>query len=249
MTPPSQNIGSPIIELQQVESTNNYATALVREGLSEHGCVVWAHHQTAGKGQRHKQWLAEAGENITMSTVLQPVKIAISQSFLLSMAMALGVHRFFTKYAGSETKVKWPNDLYWHDRKAGGILIENLLIGTEWQFAVVGTGINVNQASFGGLGQRAVSLKQITGRQFEIKQLIGELCGCLQEGYDMLMRSHEEVVDTYHSLLYKKGEIVRLKKGSRVFDAVVQGVSPLGELIVEHGVEERFAVGEVEWII
>jgi BirA family transcriptional regulator, biotin operon repressor / biotin---[acetyl-CoA-carboxylase] ligase len=123
-------IGNPFIELQQVESTNNYATGMVHEGMAQHGMVVFANHQTKGKGQHNRTWLSEEGKNIAMSVILQPPGLALSQSFLISMATALGVQRFFAKYAGSETKVKWPNDLYWRDRKAGGILIENIVLGS-----------------------------------------------------------------------------------------------------------------------
>ncbi|RYZ30418.1 MAG: biotin--[acetyl-CoA-carboxylase] ligase, partial [Chitinophagaceae bacterium] len=144
-------IGDPFIELQQVESTNNYATGMVHEGMAQHGMVVFSHYQSKGKGQHNKTWLGEVGKNIAMSVVLQPPALALSQSFLISMATALGVQRFFSKYAGSETKVKWPNDLYWRDRKAGGILIENIVLGSEWKAAVIGIGVNINQTSFEGV--------------------------------------------------------------------------------------------------
>ncbi|RYF81428.1 MAG: biotin--[acetyl-CoA-carboxylase] ligase [Chitinophagaceae bacterium] len=113
-------IGNPFLELQQVESTNNYATGAVHEGMAQHGMAVFAHHQTKGKGQHNKTWISDAGKNIAMSVVLQPPGLSLSQSFLISMATAVAVNSFFATYAGSETKVKWPNDLYWRDRKAGG---------------------------------------------------------------------------------------------------------------------------------
>ena len=151
-------IGNPFIELQQVESTNNYATGAVHAGMAQHGTIVFAHHQTKGKGQHNRAWLADEGKNIAMSVILQPPGLALSQSFLISMATALGVQRFFSHYAGSETKVKWPNDLYWRDRKAGGILIENIVQGSEWKASIVGIGININQTAFENLENKAVSL-------------------------------------------------------------------------------------------
>ena len=242
------SIGTPFIELQQVESTNNYATGLVHEGMAQNGTAVFAHHQTKGKGQRHKEWQSEAGKNIALSVIVHPQVLVLSQSFQLSMATAVGVYNFFSQYAGSETKVKWPNDLYWRDRKAGGILIENIVQGSEWKAAVVGIGININQTQFDDLGTKAVSLRQITGKEYDPVELAKELCTHLDKAYTLLRKLRTEVYAQYRSHLYKLNESVRLKHGSRVFDAVVTDVSTLGELIVEHATEERFRVGDVEWV-
>lgn len=173
----------------------------------------------------------------------------MSQAFLLSMATAVGVQRFFTKYAGSETKVKWPNDLYWRDRKAGGILIENVVQGSEWKAAIVGIGININQTGFHNLDRKAVSLKQITGKDHTPVDLARDLCRHLSQAYDLLHKLPLEVKELYRQHLYKLNETVRLKHGSRVFEATVKDVSSLGELVVQHATEERFGVGELEWMI
>lgn len=242
------SIGIPFIELQQVESTNNYATGLVHAGMAQGGTAVFAYDQTKGKGQRSREWLSESGKNIALSLILQPPGLALSQAFLLSMATAVGVRNFFAAYAGSETKVKWPNDLYWRDRKAGGILIENVVQGSEWKAAIVGIGININQTSFSQLGTKAVSLKQITGKNYDTLVLAKELCQHLQNAYNLLLRLPTQVAELYRQHLYKLNETVRLKHGSRVFDAQVIDVTALGELLVQHATEERFTVGEVEWV-
>lgn len=242
------SIGTPFIELQQVESTNNYATGLLHAGLAQSGTAVFAHHQTKGKGQRNKAWHGESRKNIALSVILETIPLPFSQSFLLGMATAIGVHNFFSAYAGTETKIKWPNDLYWRDRKAGGILIENIVQGSEWKAAVVGIGININQMQFDELKTKAVSLKQITGNEYEPVLLAKELCNQLTKAYELLEGSSSEIIDAYQKSLYKRNETVRLKKGSRVFAATVKEVSALGELVVEHATEERFAVGEVEWM-
>ena len=246
---PTFSIGNPLIELQQVESTNNYATGLVHAGMAQHGTAVFAHHQTKGKGQHNRTWLSEEGKNIAMSVIVQPPALALSQSFLLSMATAIGTRQFLSKYAGSETKVKWPNDLYWRDRKAGGILIENIVQGTEWKAAIIGIGININQTSFENLDSKAVSLKQITGKDFEPLALAKELCQQLSKAYDVLHKLPAQIIESYKNQLYKINEVVRLKKGSRVFDAKVKNVTTMGQLVVQHATEEYFSIGEVEWLI
>ncbi|HEX8315452.1 MAG TPA: biotin--[acetyl-CoA-carboxylase] ligase [Flavisolibacter sp.] len=245
----SFSIGNPFIELQQVESTNNYATGTVHEGMAQHGMAVFAHHQTKGKGQHSKTWLGKPGMNIAISIVLQPPHLSLSQSFLISMATAVGVYEFFSRHAGSETKVKWPNDLYWRDRKAGGILIENIVQGSEWKAAIVGIGININQTGFETLETKAVSLKQITGKDYDVVAVAKDMCQHLTASYDVLHKLPSQIIETYKNHLYKLNETVRLKKGSRVFDATIKDVTALGELIVQHATEERFNAGEVEWLI
>jgi BirA family biotin operon repressor/biotin-[acetyl-CoA-carboxylase] ligase len=241
-------MGKPFIELLTVESTNNYAMGLVRAGMAQHGTTVFAHEQTKGKGQRNRQWASEQGKNIAISIVIEPMALASSEIFFLSMMAAVSVHHLLEKYIDTGIKIKWPNDIYWRDRKAAGILIENLWQGSEWKFAVIGIGINVNQTDFGELGTRAVSLKQIIGKEFEPVGLARELCAILEENYQLLVQSSAKMYDEYKPLLYKMGEAVRLKKDNRSFEATIKDVSPNGELIVQHAIEERFNVGEVEWV-
>ena len=152
-------IGQPFIELPTVESTNNYAMGLVRAAMAQHGTAVFSHEQTKGKGQRNKNWLSSKNQNIAISVIVKPGKLSSSELFVLSMMTAVGVHEFLCRYAGDEVKIKWPNDIYWRDRKAAGILIENIWQAGHWEFAVIGIGINVNQSDFGKLGKKAVSLK------------------------------------------------------------------------------------------
>jgi BirA family transcriptional regulator, biotin operon repressor / biotin---[acetyl-CoA-carboxylase] ligase len=248
LPPITHAIGSPFIELQQVESTNNYATGLVHAGMAHHGISVFAHHQTKGKGQRNKSWNSAAGENITTSIVIEPLTLTITKAFLLSKAIAVACFEFYKTYAGDETKIKWPNDVYWRDRKAGGILIENILSGTLWKYAIVGIGINVNQTIFPEI-TNAVSLKQITGRSFDTIDLVKVLYKNVESNIELLKQDSAAIEETYHKHLYKINETVKLKKDNRVFDTTIKGVSERGQLLTKHSVDEAFDVGEVEWII
>ncbi|HXL72345.1 MAG TPA: biotin--[acetyl-CoA-carboxylase] ligase, partial [bacterium] len=143
------SIGHAFIELGSVDSTNNYAMARAAAGLADHGTLYFAHEQWAGKGSRGRTWTSKPGENIILSAVLEPVALVSSQAFALSACVALACHDLFSQYAGAEaTRIKWPNDLYWGDRKAGGILIENNFRGDRWAFAIAGIGININQTEF-----------------------------------------------------------------------------------------------------
>ena len=242
-------IGSPFIELHTVDSTNNYAMGLVHAGMAQHGLAVFAHDQTKGRGQRQKEWVSEAGNNIALSIIIEPRGLATSQIFMLSKAMAAGSLHFLNRYTAGEVRIKWPNDLYWRDRKAGGILIENILLGDQWKHAVAGIGININQTDFSALHNKAVSLKQITGKSFEPMLLAKDLCQSLEVAYNRLYSDPVSVSLDYHDHLFKRNEMVKMKKGAQVFEARIKDVTDLGQLVVEHGGEERFDVGEVEWIL
>jgi BirA family biotin operon repressor/biotin-[acetyl-CoA-carboxylase] ligase len=259
--PPTDNtIGIPFLELQSVDSTNNYARRLLHEGLAYHGLAVFTHEQVRGKGQRGKTWITEKDANIILSVVINPRPLLITEQFQLTVCTAVAIRDFFSRYAGDDTKIKWPNDLYWQDRKAGGILIENV-IGTgstendRWQWAIIGTGININQTHFSPELKNPVSLRQITGKSFDPVALAKELCILLDEKFKQLLNGgFEKIFSEYLSVLYKKNETVKLKKDNRVFEATIIGVSPNGKLIVEHLIEEvpitiGIDFGEVEWMI
>src|ERR1700710_2944678 len=101
--------------LDSVDSTNNYAMAMVRAGTAKHGMAFAAKEQTAGKGQRGKTWQAQPGQNIAISLILNTEMLRADEQFYLSMLVALGANDFLKKYAENETFIKWPNDLYWRD--------------------------------------------------------------------------------------------------------------------------------------
>jgi BirA family transcriptional regulator, biotin operon repressor / biotin---[acetyl-CoA-carboxylase] ligase len=245
----AHSVGFPFIELRKVESTNNYAMGLVHAGMAQHGTAVFAHEQTKGKGQRHKEWLSEPGKNITLSLIVYPFGLKTNQLFLLSMAVANGVHNFFSFYAGGETKTKWPNDIYWCDRKAGGILIENVIQGNNWKHAIIGIGLNINQTDFGD-NSRAVSLKNITGKTYDIVSLAKEeLLTFLDLSFKEMTADTDKVIRNYHEHLYKWKETVRLKKDETVIEGYLKRVNTDGVLIIETPTQEMFfKVGQVEWL-
>lgn len=238
--------------LPTIDSTNNYAMRLIHARLAKHGDAFFALEQTEGKGQRGRVWESKKGESILMSIVLTPSFLAPTQSFLLSAAIALGTYDFFRKYGGDGTRIKWPNDIYYNDRKAGGILIENRIQAKKWQFAVAGLGVNINQPDFSGYGNRPVSLRQITGIEYDVIGLAKELCMFLEERYSILEGGGETLIlRSYNDALYKRNEGVRLKRADTILNAVVKGVDDDGQLIIETagGHEEKCAWGTVEWLL
>jgi BirA family biotin operon repressor/biotin-[acetyl-CoA-carboxylase] ligase len=242
-------IGLPFLVLDMVDSTNNYAMAQLHAGLAKHGQAYFARHQFAGKGQRGRTWNANADENITVSIILHATFSNNHYPFLLSASVALSCIDLLNDLHLSETTIKWPNDIYWRDRKTGGILIENIYHGNEWKYAVVGIGLNINQTSFVLDGIKAASIKQITGFNNDPVILAKELCLKLDSRYAQLFtRQPEEIVQEFNMHLYEKGNNVKLKKGSIVFDTRIDGVDLSGRLVTKDSIERIFSVGEVEWV-
>ena len=248
---------SAFIELPTVDSTNNYALNLLRnpslterQGPALHGTIVFAHEQYQGKGQRNKEWMAQAGKNLHISLIFAPEKLKLNQQFILSAATALAVRDFFRRKAKETICIKWPNDIYFQDRKAGGILIENVINGSQWHWAVLGIGLNINQDIFNPLLPNPVSLQQITGKNFDCLSLAKELSVEVFEKISNLsIHNSGAIMDQYNLHLYKKGQKAKFRKDNRLFEALVHGVSPAGRLKLLHGFEEEFDFGQLDWVI
>ncbi len=174
---PFNILGAPLIELSTIDSTNIYAMAQIKEGLAKSGSCYRADFQTQGKGQHGRVWESSKGQNLLCTYILELKQLDSTKKWApehqigFSAAIALGIRGFYDALTNGDTKIKRPNDIYWRDRKAGGILIENIVRGTEWTWAVVGIGINVNQTQFSPDAPNPVSLKQITGREWDIRSL------------------------------------------------------------------------------
>lgn len=242
-------IGASFFELIELPSTNSYAIELIQANLAEHGATYFAHRQTAGKGQRGKKWLTEPSTNIIISSIIDTSFLSLNNQFLFSVCIALGCKDFLTQYAGEETVIKWPNDIYWRDRKAAGILIENTIRGQEWQWAVVGIGMNINQTTFSPELKNPVSLKQITGKTFDTVALAKELCASLETRYQQLKQgNYQELLQEYNQHLFRRNEKVLLRKGNITFEATIKEVNEYGQLLVDNATQDSFSFGEVEWV-
>jgi BirA family biotin operon repressor/biotin-[acetyl-CoA-carboxylase] ligase len=184
LSPATPNIllGAPFIELSTIDSTNIYAMDQIKLGLAKSGSCYTADFQTNGKGQHGRVWESSKGQNLLCSYILELNTLDALKNWTptdqigFSAAIALGARAFFAAFAGSETKIKKPNDIYFSDRKAGGILIENLVRGKEWTWTVIGIGMNINQSSFSSsavnsVSSNPISLQEITNKIWDLKQM------------------------------------------------------------------------------
>ena len=194
---PIITLGEPLIELFEIDSTNMYAMEQIHAQKALSGSVYQTDFQTNGKGQHGRIWESQRGENLLCTYILELNALKQGKNWVpseqlgLSAAVALGVQAFFMEFAGEETKIKKPNDIYWRDRKAGGILIENIVRGTDWNWTVIGIGLNINQTHFSNEAGKPVSLKQITGKHWDIKAMQKKLADTLSASLNLWLTEGE----------------------------------------------------------
>ena len=242
-------VGEPFVILSSVNSTNKHAMQAVHDHLATHGSAFFTLEQTAGRGQRGRHWHSAAGENLLLSVVLLPDRPFPAFPFTFNASIALACYNFFKIHAGDETRLKWPNDLYWRDRKAGGLLVENSIRGSHWNASILGMGININQTSFDNSLPNPVSLRQITGKMYDPIVLAKELCAHIEHCWQQWLFDPDGILEAYNRVLYKKDEEQRfISETEGVFSATVKEVNRAGELVLQTPEQKQFPFGSLRWL-
>ncbi|WP_299576218.1 biotin--[acetyl-CoA-carboxylase] ligase [uncultured Sunxiuqinia sp.] len=228
-----QHIGETIKIIERTASTNNYATSQVRENDVETGTVFLAYDQTAGRGQFANRWESEAGKNLTFSLVLRPGFLEIYKQYMLSKMVCLGLERFLSAHTEG-VKIKWPNDIYVHDRKICGILIENSIMSGQLSLSVIGIGLNVNQTVFLSDAPNPVSLKMLTGVDYSLETMLKELLQHMDTYYQQLMQGRFDALDEeFEQKLYRLEEWHPFQDEAHHYTGKIIGVNAIGQLRIE----------------
>jgi BirA family biotin operon repressor/biotin-[acetyl-CoA-carboxylase] ligase len=240
-------IGHKLEILPVVDSSNNYAMQQIHDGKAVHGFACMALEQTSGKGQHGKKWYSGKSKNLALSVILVPEHISLENQFLLNAFITVCIAGFLDGFRPG-FKIKWPNDLYYHDRKAAGILIENIIRGKTWKFAVVGIGINVNETGFLPELNHAVSLQQLTNKEEDLFTTAQNLLFHINKNWNAFLEDQSAIIKVYNQYLYKKGELVQFRQKNSLFSKTIQQVTEKGVLVCGNGEESRFRHGEIEWV-
>lgn len=233
--------------IKKAHSTNNLIWELLRNNNLPEGFMVYADFQSAGKGQVGNSWESEQGRNLLFSMLLYPQRIPLDQLFLISQLVSLGIKRTLDKYAEG-IAIKWPNDIYWNDKKICGILIENSLQVNKVR-TVVGIGLNVNQKRFVSNAPNPVSLRQIIGRYISRKVLLSSVVQNILELYNEL--EVEKIRKEYADALYRRDGFHPFAAEGEFFEAKIVSVHPDGqlELETESGERKGFYFKEVQFLM
>ena len=246
------NIPHPLIELQTVDSTNLYAEQLLKTQIVPEGTIIIAHQQTSGKGQGENSWESEPGKNATFSMVLFPEFLPPGQQFLLNKTIAIGVLDFLARFQIEERcSIKWPNDIYAGNRKIGGILIQNTVCGTVYESCIAGIGVNINQETFHPGLPNPVSLKQLTGMNYPVKDAVDFIVARIDERYHQLQKGLYESLDReYREQLLGINEWRDYFVDKKLIKGKIRGVDESGLLMLEmkNGSKRAFNHGEITFI-
>ncbi|MCH5232081.1 MAG: biotin--[acetyl-CoA-carboxylase] ligase [Muribaculaceae bacterium] len=239
------------IYLEETDSTNNWIAG--HENKLPSQAMVWCRRQYAGRGQRGNSWESEPGKNFTGSLLLHPENFPATKQFHLSEAVAMAIIDTLDAY-GIQATVKWPNDIYVGDQKICGILFEHVVTGKNITRSIVGIGLNVNQERFISDAPNPVSMKMITGNEFDLKEVAERLAFYLASHTNRLFDETESFHSRYMSLLWRNdGNYYpfRDKKTGIAIRGKIIEVAPDGiiSIVTEKGDVNRYAFKEIEFLI
>lgn len=241
-------MNTKIIRLQEVDSTNRYLREY-QETNEEDMVVAVADYQTAGKGQGLHVWESEDGKNLLFSIKVHPHWVPIRRQFVLSMAEALAVKDALDTYVDG-ISLKWPNDVYWNDKKISGTLIETTVDSKGIKTCIFGTGINVNQKQFLSDAPNPVSLCQILGHEVDREELLQKIIDAFGKYYELLRRAdYMDVSGIYHLALYRRKGYHIYEDADGEFEGAFVEVEDDGHLILhdKQGVIRSYAFGELTY--
>lgn len=251
MMPSPERFPVPLIRLEETNSTNNYLQALCAERAVEEFTTVVADFQTSGRGQRGNSWESESGENLLFSFVVFPEFLEARRQFLLSQIVSLAIKEELDNYA-NDISIKWPNDIYWREKKICGMLIENDLMGRNISQSIAGIGININQKAFYSPAPNPVSLRQITGKKYDIFKILENMMLRVQSYYRMLRDGDTaKIAVQYKDALFRKEGMHQYKDVDGKFLAKIVSVEPEGKLILEDEMQRKrgYMFKEVEYLL
>ncbi len=209
--------------IKTTNSTNSLMKEMLAKGEWPEGeRFLYTGYQTAGRGQTGNSWESEADKNLLCSIMLPPNK----NLYFLNIAVSVAIIRLISE----PLTIKWPNDIYWRDKKLAGILVENAIIGNEVKYSIAGIGLNLNQTEFVSDAPNPVSLKQITGKEYDIDQWMKDLLDAIQA----VLNEPEEAIWTYYKAhLYRREGWFPFEDKNGTFEAHISDVLPTGEIILK----------------
>ena len=244
-----------------------YSTStLLREQYSDalpHLYTIRTDFQIAGRGQAGNSWESEAGKNLLFSALLRYEGIHAAKQWRLSMLVAVALWDTLAKYLPQEQlTIKWPNDIYFGDKKLVGILIENSLSGQYVGYSIAGIGVNVNQTQWLSSAPNPISMKEITGEKYDVEVLMNEWI-CSMKSWEL--RTTEEIKVAYMQHLYRsegwheymEREVnitptsIAQKGVENAFLAQFIGITEQGELMLrlQNNEEKKYHFKQIRFVI
>lgn len=244
------------IRLAETDSTNSE----IRRRLPEvaNGTAFCTDTQTAGRGQRGNTWESAPYKNVTMSILIRPKELEAVNQFRLSMAVSLGaieaLKRLLPAQLHDAIKIKWPNDIYVHDSKIAGILIESSLQGKFLDWSIIGIGLNVNQDVFLSDAPNPISIKNLTGNDIAVEDVEDNLQNSILDWIDKLDNKEYTLLQSeYMSHLWRRTGLHPFVDAAtkELFMASIKDVSPTGVITLEdtNSLSREYLFKEVTFVL
>lgn len=231
-------LGKKTVSLPQCHSTNEEASKLIAASRETEGTVVTSEYQLAGKGQRGNIWESERGKNVMVSIILNPRFMNPTAQFSLHTISSLAIYDSLFPFLGNKLKIKWPNDIYYGDKKICGILIENSVRGNTIDSSTIGIGLNVNQVVF--TTPNTTSLKEIMLEEMDRYDLIENILLHLEKRY-LQLKSNKilELRAEYKLKLYRLNQSHLFETDRGKFLGEIKGVDDFGGLLIQDDTEVK----------
>ena len=239
------------IHLEQIDSTNAYLQRQQSE-CDIRNWVVSADEQTAGKGMGSNGWESEVGKNLTFSLALDTGFLPAERQFLLSEAVPLGIIEVLDTLLPSEKlSIKWPNDIYFENRKLAGILINSTIKANMMDISIIGIGLNVNQMKFQDWPTHPISLKMVTGKEYDLKPLLEQIAERILIKVQQLKSSPPSIEKDYLKRLFRYRTWADYEVEGKVLRLFMTGIDSFGrlQLLDTENKPYCFDIKEIRFII
>ena len=224
-----------ITHFKTLDSTNQHLQNLLNEGVDIIDNIIVTDYQTSGKGQGKNVWESEDGKNLLFSIALDMSFLKAENQFLLTQMVSVTMIDVLKKYLPEESLfIKWPNDIYFNDKKIAGILIKNEIKGMMMGTSIIGIGLNVNQTSFDENLPNPISMKMITGKDFDLDELLSVVsCQLSAISYQATVNSQQSIVNGYIKHLYRYQQWASYEHEGIVKEMMIVGYDQFGRLLLK----------------
>ena len=233
-----------------IDSTNNYLLEYAKKGSIEHGSVVIAYEQTAGKGRLGRSFYSPPETGLYMSILIETT--ALNKEFsenptLITVFVAVAAARAIEKKCNIQAKIKWVNDLYYEQKKICGILTEGIFNKGKIKTSVIGIGINLCTNNFPNeLAGKAGSIFRCKELPDNFRLELAE--EILNNLFDVVLYAEKtQIIDEYKEKSCILGSVVKVISNSESYEAKAIDISFDGELVIEHtnGQKAFLKTGEI----
>lgn len=241
----TKSIGRKIYYFDFIDSTMNKAMQLGMD-LAPSGTLVLAESQTKGRGRLGRSWFSPKYKGIYLSLILRPA-IEPAVSPVLTFLSAVSICETVKSVLGLDVQIKWPNDVFIHNKKFTGILTEMNAEVDKINFVVIGIGLNVNNEKKSLISQ-ATSLKEHFGQTINRVALLQELLRKIENNYLLLENKGTQVIiDKWRSYSLTLGRRVKVYCQSRHIEGSAVDIDRDGSLLIrrDSGVIQKVSSGDV----